>query len=136
MKIIRIKKTTLLYIFLPIIALIAVFILYGNKEFSGNVLGEQTLQEYSADTPILEFFSKNGYQPLTREVEAGKPFVIRMSTENSYDCGNALNIPRFNIMKTLPFTGSVDIPIPALEKGEVLEGSCSMGMYKFYITAI
>lgn len=85
-----------------------------------------------AGQQIVAINAKGGYSPQVSSVKAGVPTVLRFTTNGSYDCSSSIRIPDLSISKNLPSTGTTDIEIGALAAG-TLQGTCSMGMYKFQI---
>jgi Cu+-exporting ATPase len=82
---------------------------------------------------IVEIGARGGYSPRITVAKAGIPTIIRVSTNGTYDCSLAFVIPSMGIRKNLPMTGSEDFDIGTKTAGEVLKGTCSMGMYGFEI---
>ncbi len=81
---------------------------------------------------IIEIKAKGGYQPRKSIAKAGIPTTLRFSTNGTFDCSSSVRIPRMNISKMLPQTGTTDIDIGTFQ-AEVLQGACSMGMYPFEV---
>lgn len=82
---------------------------------------------------IITLAAKGGFSPRTTTAEAGVPSVLRVSTSGTYDCSSAISIPSLGYNKNLPPSGTTDIDIPAQAAGTTLEGTCSMGMYRFAV---
>lgn len=82
---------------------------------------------------IITITAKGGYSPRTTKAKAGMPTVINMKTQGTFDCSIALSIPSVGYQNNLPPTGETMIDIPTQEKGSVIKGTCSMGMYNFAI---
>ncbi len=83
---------------------------------------------------IVTITVKGGYQPQTTVVQAGLPTTLRFVTSGTYDCSSSMRIPSLNISKNLPATGQTDVDLGVLSAGTV-QGTCSMGMYRFTLTA-
>lgn len=83
---------------------------------------------------VIEIFAKGGYSPRQVKARAGEESVLRVKTQNTFDCSTALVIPSLSYQAQLKPTGIVDIPLPAQEPGSKLVGLCSMGMYSFEVT--
>lgn len=81
---------------------------------------------------VIEIKAKGGYQPRKSIAKAGLPTVLRFKTNGTFDCSSSVRIPRMNISKVLPQTGTTDIDIGTFQT-EVLQGACSMGMYPFEV---
>ncbi len=82
----------------------------------------------------LAVLASNGYYPLSTTAKAGVPSVLRVYTDNTYDCSRAFLLPQGRVRKLLAPSGVTEIAIPALDKGTELFGTCAMGMYTFTIT--
>ncbi len=82
---------------------------------------------------IVELTAKGGYSPASVNAEAGKDTVLRIKTNNTFDCSAALVIPSLKISRMLPATGTTDIALGVQSAGSKVEGTCSMGMYRFSI---
>lgn len=81
---------------------------------------------------IINLSAKGGYQPRISVAKAGMPTVLRVTTNNTFDCSSAIRIPSLKIAQNLTYSGSVDFDLGSPEPG-VLDGLCSMGMYRFQI---
>lgn len=77
--------------------------------------------------------AKGGYSPSEIIAKAGVETVLRMNTQNTFDCGTAFTIPQLGVYKQLPVTGTTEFKLGAREKGEEIVGTCTMGMYVFTI---
>lgn len=82
---------------------------------------------------ILEVTAKGGYSPTTINAKSNAVTILRIKTENTFDCSSSLVIPKIGIRKNLPANGTTDINIPPQEKGTTIAAACSMGMYRFNI---
>lgn len=74
---------------------------------------------------------RGGYFPRTVSAKSDIPTKLVMKTNETYDCSSALVIKSIGYQKNLPPTGETVIDIGTKNKGETLEGVCSMGMYGF-----
>ena len=70
-----------------------------------------------------------GYSPSTLKAPAGKDLKLNLITNGTYSCALAFIIPALNFFQMLPPVGTVQVDIPAQEKGSTLFFTCSMGMY-------
>lgn len=77
---------------------------------------------------------KGGYQPQTSTIKAGIPTILRFTTNGTFDCSSAIRIQSLGVSQNLPSTGTTDIDVGTLSAG-TLQGTCSMGMYRFEINA-
>ncbi|HWQ59780.1 MAG TPA: cupredoxin domain-containing protein [Candidatus Fimivivens sp.] len=82
---------------------------------------------------VIEITAKGGYLPKESTAKAGVPTVLRVVTDNTFDCSSSISIPSIGYHKNLPRTGSTDIEVPAQAAGTTLRGACSMGMYGFTV---
>ncbi len=71
----------------------------------------------------------NGYVPSTLKAPAGKVLTLNLITNQTYSCARDFVIPALDYYQLLPDTGTVQVSIPAQEKGSTLFFTCSMGMY-------
>jgi plastocyanin domain-containing protein len=81
---------------------------------------------------IIEISARGGYQPRQSIAKAGLPTIIRVTTNNTFDCSSSVRIPSMNIFKLLPQNGTTDIDLGSQQVGTLL-GSCGMGMYRFEV---
>jgi sulfite exporter TauE/SafE len=71
----------------------------------------------------------NGYFPSSLNAPADKALVLNLVTDETYSCARDFVIPALDFYELLPDTGTVQVNIPAQEKGSTLFFTCSMGMY-------
>jgi plastocyanin domain-containing protein len=83
---------------------------------------------------IVEITARGGYTPKVSIAKAGVPTIIRIVTNNTFDCASSISIPSIGYRNNLPRTGTTDIEVPAQSAGTKLQGSCSMGMYSFTVS--
>ncbi len=102
---------------------------------NGSISTSDKISKVSDDlgTQIIEVKAKGGYFPQIIEAEANKNTILRVTTMNTFDCSASFSIPKYRISKVLPPTGTTDFEIGSHNPGEVLDGTCSMGMYGFKI---
>ncbi|MEN9921844.1 MAG: hypothetical protein RL097_120 [Candidatus Parcubacteria bacterium] len=81
----------------------------------------------------ITIVAKGGYSPRTSSVQADIPTKLIVKTNGTYDCSAALVIRSVGYQKILPQTGEEIIDLGTLQKGAVVQGTCSMGMYSFTI---
>lgn len=131
----EVKKSVANNILIAIVILVLIvggFFLFSNKPEStpnGNVNAVST----SGDKQIIDLTAKGGYSPSVITAEANKETILRVSTNNTFDCSSAFTIPRLGINKMLPASGKTEFPIAAQAPGTEIDGTCSMGMYSFKI---
>lgn len=85
---------------------------------------------------IISIKAKSGFSPNNITAQSNTPTILRITTENTYDCSAYVSIPILSYSKFLPSTGSSDIEINPQSKGAEILGSCSMGMYGFKVTFV
>jgi plastocyanin domain-containing protein len=107
---------------------------YGNS--TNNTVMTSTNVNTEGEKQIIEITAKGGYSPDETIAKAGVPTIIRVKTNNTFDCSAALRIKSLGYSKNLPATGTTDIEVPAQVAGTTLKALCSMGMYNFSIQFI
>lgn len=129
--------------FIAVSILIAAFLIGGAimlVEKSGSPNSGGTAGEASADNvsivegkQIIAISAKGGYSPRVTAAKAGIPTVIKIKTQNTFDCSFALIIPSIGWRGNLSSSGETSIDVPAQEAGTSMRGLCTMGMYNFTI---
>jgi hypothetical protein len=82
-----------------------------------------------AEGDVVLYVQNDGYFPQTVSAPAGKDFTLNLVTDKTYSCARDFLIPDLDYYELLPDTGTVQVNIPAQEKGSTLFFTCSMGMY-------
>ena len=85
-----------------------------------------------ASIPGDEIFlnvENQGYFPSTLKAPAGKDLKLNLVTKGTYSCALAFLIPALDFYQMLPPVGTIQVDIPAQEKGSTLYFTCTMGMY-------
>jgi hypothetical protein len=82
-----------------------------------------------AEGDVVLYVQNEGYFPQTLSAPAGKDFMLNLVTDETYSCARDFVIPALDYYELLPDTGTVQVNIPAQEKGSTLFFTCSMGMY-------
>ncbi len=82
-----------------------------------------------AEGDVVLYVQNEGYFPQTVSAPAGKDFTLNLVTDKTYSCARDFVIPDLNFYELLPDTGTVQVNIPAQEKGSTMYFTCSMGMY-------
>lgn len=124
--------TTIAIVFTIVVVAIFGFIaMSSSSSNTNNSTGTTVTQE--GDKQVVELTAKGGYNPGTVTADANKPTILRVKTNNTFDCSSSLNIPSLRIRKNLPSTGTTDIEIAAQAPGTSIKGTCGMGMYNFTI---
>ncbi len=78
---------------------------------------------------LLLQVQNEGYFPATLRAPAGQEVTLNLVTDQTYSCSRDFLIPALNFYELLPATGTVQVRIPAQEKGSTMFFTCSMGMY-------
>ena len=95
---------------------------------SGPALAVESSQP-AANGEMVLYVQNEGYFPQTLNAPAGKAFTLNLVTDQTYSCSRDFVIPALDYYELLPDTGTVQVNIPAQEKGSRLFFTCSMGMY-------
>jgi plastocyanin domain-containing protein len=82
---------------------------------------------------VIAITAHGGYTSRVTKARANMPTLVRVTTNNTYDCSAALVFPALGIRNMLPPTGVTDISIPVQAAGATVWGVCTMGMYNFQI---
>lgn len=96
---------------------------------SGPAPVAQVPQASFAEGDVVLYVQNEGYFPQTISAPAGKNFTLNLVTDQTYSCARDFVIPALDYYELLPDTGTVQVNIPAQEKGNTLFFTCSMGMY-------
>jgi sulfite exporter TauE/SafE len=96
---------------------------------SGTAPVAQATQSSLAEGDVVLYVQNEGYFPQTISAPAGKNFTLNLVTDQTYSCSRDFVIPALDYYELLPDTGTVQVNIPAQEKGNTLFFTCSMGMY-------
>jgi len=91
----------------------------------------RVLTETPDGAQVADITARGGYFPSQIVLDADVPTVLRVSTNNTFDCSLALRIPKLKYSEFLPSNGVTEIIIPAQSAGTTIEGLCSMAMYRF-----
>jgi plastocyanin domain-containing protein len=133
----NLKSKITVYLFLIVIGIILFLFYKGvstksseNKIEQTEVLGESKQVE-AEGVQYLDITAKGGYAPAVIKAKAGMETILRIKTSSTFDCSSAFSIPKLNIRKNLPPTGSTEIALGVQTVGTKLLGTCSMGMYSF-----
>lgn len=73
--------------------------------------------------------AKNGFYPSELNLPAGKPTVLNVETDNTYDCSSTISFPALGLRKTLLPSDTASLELPSQESGTSLTATCSMGHY-------
>jgi plastocyanin domain-containing protein len=99
-----------------------------------NTVTEEPIKKLMDTTgkQVIELVAKDGFTPRKSVAVAGKPAILRINTEGTFDCSSTVRIPSMNIVEQLPISGITDIDLGTPQAG-TLNGTCGMGMYPFEI---
>jgi len=89
----------------------------------------ESVPPVAANGALLLQVQNDGYFPRTLKARAGKNIKLSLVTNKTYSCSRDFVIPALDFYQLLPDTGTVQVNIPAQEKGSTLYFTCSMGMY-------
>lgn len=81
---------------------------------------------------VIEIAAKVGYTPRKSVAKANVPTVIKVKTNDTYDCSIAVRIPSLKLSKNMAATDEVVWDVGPQPEGKLV-GNCSMGMYFFEI---
>lgn len=131
------KKITIIAIIIGAALVVAALVLSSEKtpatnkvSTDSNATSNVTIED---GKQIVDIAIRGGYSPKLTEAKADVPTILRMKTENTFDCTSVLNIPALSYQKNLPSTGITEVEVPPQKAGSTLEGLCGMGMYRFEI---
>lgn len=111
-----------------------VFLLSGESEKTKtNVQNNSNNISIVNGKQIIEITAKGLYAPKKTVAKANIPTVIKIKTDNTFDCTKSLNFPSLGLRKSLPSTGETSVELPAQKPGATVKGVCSMGMYSFTV---
>lgn len=82
---------------------------------------------------VVAIVAKGGYTPRNSNAKANMPTVLKVITNSTFDCSSSIVISDIGYRKYLPSSGETLIDIPPQQPGTVMQGTCSMGMYRFAI---
>ena len=102
--------------------------------------GGRTTQTTKASNITMEngiqtitILANNGYTPTTTVAQAGVPTQLMIKTNGTYDCSRSLFIESLNYRNLLPASGEQKLAIDTSKAGDVIQGVCGMGMYRFKV---
>jgi len=107
------------------------------QNLARNLIPSNTVSASAADSPqssfpsdeLVLYVENRGYFPSTLKAPAGKDLKLNLVTNGTYSCALAFLIPALDFFQMLPPVGTMQVNIPAQEKGSTLYFTCSMGMY-------
>ena len=81
----------------------------------------------------ITILAHNGYTPTTTTAQAGIPTELIIQTNGTYDCSRSLFIESLNYRNLLPASGEQKLTVGTPKAGDVVQGVCGMGMYRFKV---
>ncbi|OGM97433.1 MAG: hypothetical protein A2735_01730 [Candidatus Yanofskybacteria bacterium RIFCSPHIGHO2_01_FULL_41_21] len=126
-------KITVISILIGVGLIVGAIMLTGNNTNSNDIAGTADNVSIVDGKQIIEIRAKGGYSPRVTNAKAGLSTIIKMDTQNTFDCSSSLVIPDLSYRTYLPPTGETIIDVPPQKVGTKLQGLCGMGMYNFSI---
>ncbi len=126
-------KITVISILIGVALIVGAIVLTGNNTDSNGAGGTADNVSIVDGKQIIEIRAKGGYSPRVTNAKAGLSTIIKMDTQNTFDCSSSLVIPGLSYRTYLPPTGETLIDVPPQKSGTKLQGLCGMGMYNFSI---
>lgn len=105
----------------------------GGSQKQDETTESKEIPETTGEEQIIAVTARNGYTPSKSTAKANTPTILRVQAKGTYDCSAALMIPAIGYKEILSPNSTTDIQIPPQKPGTVLQGLCSMGMYRFTI---
>jgi sulfite exporter TauE/SafE len=96
---------------------------------NGPAAVSETAEPFVSEGELVLNVENRGYFPSTLKAPAGKDLKLKLVTDGVYSCALAFLIPDLDFYTMLPPIGTVEVDIPAQEKGTEMFFTCSMGMY-------
>ena len=93
---------------------------------SSNIVFAQGRQE-------VTITAGHGYEPKLTTAKAGVPTTLKLQGKNAFGCESSVRIASLNYAKNLDANGSDTITLPEQKAWDTINGTCSMGMYKFQV---
>lgn len=131
----QIKKSTLNNLLIgvcSVVLIVFLIVIFSNRSSTSNQNGSNPVS-FVGDVQIIEVKAKGGYSPSVINAQANKETILRVTTNNTFDCSSAFTMPKLRINQLLPPSGKTDFKISPQPAGSEIEGTCSMGMYGFTI---
>jgi plastocyanin domain-containing protein len=126
------KNALIIIIGVIVIATVGTFVLLFKAQ-QLNFKPSNVISQDLSGQQILSMTAKAGFTPNKISAQANKSAILRITTQNTFDCSSSLIIAQLGIQKDLPPNGDTDIAIPPQQSGTKITGSCGMGMYGFEI---
>lgn len=126
-------KTIMVYLGLTILILIGAIFVVSQKSNTNSMTTGSSNASIINGTQTVEITAKGGYSPQNITAKANTPTVLNVTTNGTFDCSSALNIPSLGFRKNLPSSGVTQINVPPQPAGTSIKGICAMGMYHFAV---
>jgi plastocyanin domain-containing protein len=130
---ITIKKNTINIIIGVVLVIVLLSIVFLGNGNNNAVVADTKPIVIENGKQILTMNARGGYTPDSFQAQANIDSVLRIVTQNNFDCSSSITIPALKVRRTLPPTGSTEIELGSQPSGTTINGSCSMGMYRFVI---
>jgi hypothetical protein len=101
---------------------------------NNTAVATSTNSEIKDSIQYITITVRGGYSPRSSVAKAGIPTKLIMKTSGTYDCSASLVIRSLGYRNILPNTGEVIIDAGTPKAGDVIQGTCGMGMYNFLVT--
>ncbi len=85
---------------------------------------------------VIEIIAKGGYAPAVTVAKAYRATILRMVTDDTFDCSSSVIIPDLQLRKRLPLSGNTDIQLPTIPENTSITVYCGMGMYSFNLNFV
>ena len=112
------------------------FFIFSNKTAGSSTDATSTPVSFSGNKQVIDMTAKGGFTPNVITAKANTDTILNVITNKTFDCSASIRIPTLNISKTLPLTGTTEIALGVHNAGDVINGTCLMGMYSFQIKFI
>lgn len=112
------------------VVIFLLFLLFQNKSNSGDINKVNT-EDTAIDenTQVVEVTVKGGYTPNYIEAKANTKTVLKLISNQAFDCSAAFQIPALAYSKFLPPNGETLVNLGEQAAGTEITAACSMGMY-------
>ena len=125
------KSASIVIIFVAVL-IGGIIIFIGGKSTTNDVFTKNNVSIVNGKQ-IIEIDARGGYLPRSTLAKANMPTVLKVTTKGTFDCSAAIAMPSIGYRKNLPPSGETLIDIPPQKTGDILQGTCAMGMYNFLL---
>lgn len=113
------------FVTIVLVIVMAVLLFNSRPNNPPTVLSSQV--EIVDGVQIAEIYAKNGFTPGKLTLKSDTVTKLRITTKDTVDCSNVISIPKIQIQRNLPVTGTTDVEIPPQSTGTKLTATCSLG---------